>query len=475
MTTNVPTVQFTPTGLVVPAESAVLTGTLQDWSEAFNGNLNGALNTPQGQAATSEAAAISAGNATFAQFVNQIDSNTASGFMQDAIGQIYFLNRMPGTGTVVTCTVVSAEGVPAGSMAQDTSGNIYVCTTGTAESGTQTAIFTNVVLGPIPCAPDTLTQIYKQVTGWDTITNAGAGVIGSNVESQVEFENRRAASVALNAHGSLPSIKANVLQVPGVIDCYATENVTGGTVLTGISMYPLAPHSLYVGVSGGDALAVVTAIWNKKDPGCNYNGSTTQNVQDTKGYSVPFPTYAVSFQTLIDTPISFQVNLINSATLPSDIDAIVSDAIIAQFTGQNGGQRAQAGGLILSGSYYGPIIAAGLQIGLNIAILDIFIGTAFTADATFVAGSAVVTVTTLLTGSITSGSTISSVALDPDCVIVRQLTGTTGGAGTYLMSQLAISTEGSAVAASGTLSAAMLMGIDMEPTISAENISVVLS
>ena len=84
MTTNVPPIVFTPTGLVLPPESDVLAGVQQDVNAAFGGNLNPALNTPQGQLSTSQAAVISASNNLFAQFVNQIDPDTADGFMQDA-------------------------------------------------------------------------------------------------------------------------------------------------------------------------------------------------------------------------------------------------------------------------------------------------------------------------------------------------------------------------------------------------------
>ena len=57
MTTNVPAIQFTTAGIVVPEESAILTGVQEDINAAFGGNLNFTnLNTPQGQLASSWAA-----------------------------------------------------------------------------------------------------------------------------------------------------------------------------------------------------------------------------------------------------------------------------------------------------------------------------------------------------------------------------------------------------------------------------------
>ncbi len=38
--TNVPDIQFTPQGLVIPTQQAVLEGVLADFDVAFGGNLN---------------------------------------------------------------------------------------------------------------------------------------------------------------------------------------------------------------------------------------------------------------------------------------------------------------------------------------------------------------------------------------------------------------------------------------------------
>ena len=70
-TTNVPVPVFTPTGLVIPQEAAILEGVQEDYNAAFGGNLNPALNTPQGQLCSSTAAMIANANTVFATFVNQ--------------------------------------------------------------------------------------------------------------------------------------------------------------------------------------------------------------------------------------------------------------------------------------------------------------------------------------------------------------------------------------------------------------------
>lgn len=375
MATNVPPVQFTPTGLVVPQESEVLAGVQADFNDAFGGALNPALETPQGQLASSTAAIIADNNAVFAEFVNQVNPDTASGFMQDAIARIYFLDRQPAAPTVVQCEIVGNAGtiIPVGAQAADTSGNIYSCTQAgiIPPGGTITLTFANVQDGPIPCPANTLTVIYRAIPGWDTVNNPSPGVLGADVESQAAFAYRRAQSVALNARGSLPSIYSAVFDVEDVLDVYVTENVTNAVVNVGATNYALAPHSLYVAAIGGTDADVAKAIWTKKDTGCDYNGNTTVIVTDDSGYLPPLPTYSVKFQRPAALPIKFAVEIQDDPNLPADIVDLVKAAIIATFNGTNGGQRVRIGSLLLASKFYAPVISTAPGV---VSVLSILLG-----------------------------------------------------------------------------------------------------
>lgn len=374
MTTNVPPVQFTPTGLIVPQESEVLTGVQADYDDAFGGDLNPSLETPQGQLASSTAAIVADANAVFAEFVNQVDPDTASGFMQDAIARIYFLDRQPAAPTVVVCELTGNPGtvIPVGAQAADTSGNRYVSLEGGSipPTGTLTLSFANTLDGPIPCPAATLTVIFKAITGWDTINNVAPGLLGSDVESQAAFAYRRAQSVALNARGSLPSIYAAVFDVDDVLDVYATENTTSVVVNVGATNYPLAPHSLYVAAVGGESDAIAKAIWTKKDVGCDYNGNTTVVVTDDSGYLPPLPTYNVKFERPAALPILFEVQIQDDPGLPSNIVDLVKAAIIGTFNGVDGGTRVRIGSLLLASKFYPGVI----RIGPEVSVLSILLG-----------------------------------------------------------------------------------------------------
>lgn len=388
-TTNVPPVVFTPTGLVLPTEAAILAGVNQDYNAAFGGNLNPQLSSPQGQLCSTTAAVIANANTTFATFVNQVDPDTATGFMQDAIGRIYFMERNPAVPTTVNVQCVGAFGtvIPLSALVQDTSGNIYTCTQAGSIpiGGTITLPFANVTAGPLPCPSNTVTIIYQGINGWESVNNSAPGTIGSNVESPAAFEYRREQSVGKNSQGSLPAAYAAAFGVADVLDVFVTQNNTGATISGAINgnpnstAYPVAAHSIYVAVSGGAAQDIANALWKAVNVGAAYQtaaggaGATlvTETVTDDSGYAIPVPSYTVTFINPVATPIFFAVTLATSALLPADIVNLVQLAVIAQFTGQaQGSTRERIGSQVLASRYFAPVQA----LGNEVSILTITIG-----------------------------------------------------------------------------------------------------
>lgn len=379
MATSVPDITFADTGITLPAESDILAGRLADIDSAFGGGVQiTTLNTPQAQLAQSDAAIIGDKNAAIAEIVSMINPDYSSGRWQDGIGKLYMMDRIAASGTVITVTCVGLPNtpIPAGTArVQDANGYIYACTTTTTipASGTVDIPFQCLTTGPIVCPAQTLT-IYLAIFGWDTAANAAAGVVGTDVESRDDFEARRKNSVAANSVNTVQSVYAAVLAVADVVDAYVTENPQPTAVTLGSSNRLVVANSLYVCAYGGLASAIAAAIWSKKSPGCNYNGSNSYTIYDTN-YEAPQPQYTVKWVTPVVTPVYFSVQISNNASLPSNIISLIQAAIVSAFNGQDGGTRARIGASLFAGRYYAPVYA----VNSNINILSISLG--FSAPA----------------------------------------------------------------------------------------------
>lgn len=359
---DVPSIEITSTGPVVPEPQDVLDGVLQDFNASMGGNLNiEQLSTPQGQLAQSQAAATLDKDNTIVELINNINPDTASGVMQDAIGRIYLMTRIASQPTVVTCTCGGISGtlIPAYSRVQGQNNAIYRSTSNLfiGTGGTVDIVFQAEVNGPTAAPIGSVNKIYQQIPGWDTVTNAAAGVPGRDVENRAEFEFRRKNSVALNATGSLPAVRANVFAVDGVLDVRTEENVTNGPLVIG--GVTLVEHSLYVAVVGGSDADIATAIWTRKGVGCDYNGTTSVVIEDTEGYNPPYPQYTVKFQRPTNIRIIFEVNIASTPQTPANYVELVRNAILDSFNGLDGTLRARIGDVIYALNYLCPVQDAG--------------------------------------------------------------------------------------------------------------------
>lgn len=360
--TAVPDVTITENGLSVPDISDVLAGRLTDMTTALGGGASQSLSSPQGQIAQSDTEIIAQVYDKLLCLFNQVNPDYSTGRMQDGIGRIYFMDRISAQGTVVTATCIGQVGttIPAGSSAVDTSGYIYQSIDNAVipSTGSVDVQFVNTTTGPIPCAAGSLNQIYRAVSGWDSITNLSPGVVGVDVESRIAFETRRRQSVARNSRNQDASTLSALLATNGVLDAYVWSNRTASTVNKGTTNFPVLGHSIYICVYGGTDSDVAEAIFNTYNPGANLNGDTTYTVYDNVNYNAPYPSYDMQWQKATPTRVYFNVELDSSLNPPSDITQQVKTMIASVFNGgYEGIGKARIGATINSGKYYAPVIS----------------------------------------------------------------------------------------------------------------------
>ena len=473
MTTNVPKIAFNPTGPVIPSESDILAGVQADFDTAFEKSFNWNLDSPQGQLATSIAAIISNCFQLIQWMATQVDPAYATGRMQDAIGRIYFLERQPSEPTVVQATCTGLEGIviPEGALAKAQDGTLYTCQQeGTIDmTGSIVLPFAAFTPGPIECPAGTLDQIYQAISGWDSITNLADGVLGNETETAEAFEERRSESVAANSLGTLAAIAGAVASVDGVLDYFVAQNDTeSGVALGG---YTIAARSIYVAVVGGSAQAVARAIWSKKPPGCSYNGSTTETIEDTQsGLSPPYPSYEVAWVTPTSLPILFEVKITNNADVPADAVGQIQEAIIGAAAGTDGGQRVRIGQKLYATRYIEPVRA----IGSWAQIVSLLVGSpnSAAAEVTGDISGTTFTVSDVSSGTLAVGQMLTNAAgtISAGTRITALGTGS-GGTGTYTVS-LSQTVASGTVFASKATDDTVSINIDQVPSIEAGNVVV---
>jgi len=362
MSSHVPPIRFTPQGLQIPTETEVLNGVLADFNDAFGGGLNLNLETPQGQLASSLAAVIADKNNVIAELVNQIHPEYAEGVMQDAIAQIYFLQRKPATDSAVVCEFVGLLGtqIPQGFIVQDAAGNQWALQQeigipiGGKVSGTL------IAAGQIEAPAHSVNIIYQALVGLDRVDNPRPAVPGRAEESRAEFAERRRRSVAINAHGTPQAVYANVFALDGVRDVYVIDNPKGQNVQAGATNYTLKPHSIYVAAVGGDDTAVAEAVLRYAGSGCDFNGNTEITVYD-HSYNDPKPAYQVAFMRPAELPVYFRIKIERGAFIGAD--AAIKQAVINAFKGRIGAN-------LYAIRYVAPVVKA----VPNVHVLDVEIG-----------------------------------------------------------------------------------------------------
>lgn len=275
---------FNPTtGLYAPDTAEIREGVAEDWKQAFFDPdlppLDTEPTTPAGQLIDAIVAEIEAKNAELLYLSNMFNPHVSDGRWQDALGHIYFLQRKLDEPTVVTCQLTGLNGtpIPYGALVQSLNGYTLICnrsvTIGQGGSGGSTAETTFRVSenGPIEIPPHSVTAIVTTIPGWDTVDNEAAGAVGRDLETRSEFEARRAASVAANAHGSTGALFGTIANIPGVLDVQVLENIGPDPVVKyGVTV---PGHGVTVCVYGGEDEAIAQAIYNKKDNGCDTGGN----------------------------------------------------------------------------------------------------------------------------------------------------------------------------------------------------------
>lgn len=314
------------TGVIIPDTSSLLTNVTDTYKGIFGNNLVVTPDSPAGVFINAEVLSEAAMVQNNAAVANQINPNLAAGTFLDAILALTGVQRSPATQTYVsgvTLTGVSGTAVPAGTLAATAAGDQFqtVSLVTIDGGGTATVDFKSVEYGPIACGIGTLTTVVSSVLGWETVTNANAGVLGSVTQSDVAARAYRTNTLGFQGVALPVAITSALYNIPGITSVWFQENVAATTqTVNGISM---VAHSIYAVVNGGDAVAIAAALLENKSSGAAWNGGTSQVViEPASGQS-----YTVKFD--YATPVEISV----SVTTPNGNTTDITNAILAYAAG----------------------------------------------------------------------------------------------------------------------------------------------
>jgi uncharacterized phage protein gp47/JayE len=164
------------------------------------------------------------------------------------------VRRGPAQGSVtVTCTLAASKTFAAGELAVhavDDPTNKWLSrdiVTTTTEDDYDVVFLSESAGSDFTAAAGTLTVIAEPIDGFLAATNAEDATPGRDQEEIEDLRLRREAEIALGGSTTVDAIRAELLQVAGVIEALVEENVEDTTSTSG-----LPPHSVHAVIWDGD-------------------------------------------------------------------------------------------------------------------------------------------------------------------------------------------------------------------------------
>jgi uncharacterized phage protein gp47/JayE len=333
------------TGIVAPDTQAIREEVAQEWIDAFHEDgkpdLNVDSSAPAGQLIDALTAEIESKNADVLFVSEQLNPRVAEGRWQDALGFLYFLTRKKAEPTVVECQLTGLAGtvIPFGSLVTSVDGvKLYAQRAiPLGADGTGQGYFQASLPGPVDVAAHTVTQITTITPGWDSVDNDAAGVTGRDVETRADFEARRAASVAKNAHGSAVALEGALNDLSGfqgVLDCRVLENVGPvNQVQYGVTV---PAHGVMVCIFGGNDAEIARIIYEKKGGGADtgYFSDPMLGNATVRHIATDYSNAVYNYRILRPYLENFYIKVtLYAPKTRSDSQAILTKALIADFTG----------------------------------------------------------------------------------------------------------------------------------------------
>lgn len=297
------------------------------YKNALGGDLNTDVGTPQGQMIVNDTQSLVYAQNQVVLVANAMSVLTATGKALDVAAQWWGYYRKQASATVVIATITGTQGtvIPEGALVSNGSNEFALLNGITIPAGGSiSAQFACTEKGAIPCASNTLTTIVTTISGWSTVNNGQAGIIGYDEENDALFRSRITANwLNIRARSILGAIVDNIAQLDGVVSVLGRENPTSSSVT--IDSITLAPYSIYLNILGGTGSEIAKILAEQKTLGAATNGSTTITYADALvgqnySYNIDRPTMQ---------SIKVEINYSKNYYTPADVEEQIKNTLSA--------------------------------------------------------------------------------------------------------------------------------------------------
>lgn len=337
-------------GVITVDTSSVRSDFEQAYKTALGTTLNTDVSTAAGQLIANDTTMVTTAQQECVAIANESNPYYATGQALDVAAAFWGYYRKQGVPTTVVATLTGSSGVaiPAGAIVSDgTNQYTLLDATSIPSTGSVSAEFQCTTTGPIECPAGTLTEIITTISGWDSVTNPTAGIVGYNSENDNVFRDRITANfLNKRARAILGAIIDNVAAIDNVVSVVGGENPADETsTVNGIEM---PPHSIYLTVLGGNDATIAQVIAQQKTMGAETVGNTQVAYTDPRiGYQY---TYNIYRPTVV--PIYVQVQYTANAYTPANADTQIM-GLISEYVTNNPFKIGQT----ISGNMFGVALA----------------------------------------------------------------------------------------------------------------------
>jgi uncharacterized phage protein gp47/JayE len=277
--------QLDNTGLQIKSATDVLASLVTAMHGIYGADINVGPNTPDGQQLNIFTQAVIDILELLLAVFNSFDIDSAFGTVLDARVALNGLKRIQGTYTVTPVSVTASQAVTIYGLDElltnpnaivftiyDGSGNYFqlMNTYAFGGAGSQSLNFQAVNIGAVLTTLNTITNVQTVTAGITAVNNPLTYTsLGVNEETDSQLKIRRIKALSLFATSPADAVRAAILNIAGVTDCYVFENNTGSPIGS------IPAHTIWAVVEGGADADIGQAIYSKKSSGCGMYGAST--------------------------------------------------------------------------------------------------------------------------------------------------------------------------------------------------------